>query len=71
MPKPKPPLKRALKSTWISVHKREIDVPLLSRVGAILSHPSLFRRFLRQSLSRERIAGRSAADDILAVLENP
>ena len=68
MPKPKPPLKRAIRATWVTVRQRETGVPVLSRIAAIMAHPAIFRRFLRQSYGRERVAGRIAADEILVVL---
>ena len=70
MPRPKSPLKRAIKCTWMTVCERETDVPWLSRMWAIVAHPTIFRRFLRESLGREQVGGRIAADDIMAVLEN-
>ena len=70
MTKSKSPLKRAFRCTWVTVRGRETDVPWLSRLGAMAAHPAIFRRFVRESFGRERVDGRIAADDIMAILAN-
>lgn len=70
MPKPKSPLKRAIRCTWVTLHEGEAKVSWLSRMWTIVNHPVIFRRFLREALGREQVDGRIAADNIMAVLEN-
>ena len=68
MRRPKPVLKRAIRHTVEGISGMPGDTGLATTLKILFRHPGMFAAAVKLFLSREKVDGRRAADEILVRL---